>query len=171
MLDGRRNDELRGVDYLAGNKASSPGSSSRSRSTATTQAAAGMHASASRRACTNVGKKPASRPRTCGCSGQLSSWSNAAGAGAMRAHSRTRSGVTGKPWLMRCANCYQPKSKAEQRLVRTAPCNACRTACRSGRCDTIRPYESPIYRAFPSGAYRDRTGDLRLAKPALSQLS
>jgi hypothetical protein len=32
--------------------------------------------------------------------------------------------------------------------------------------------ESPFGRRIPSdGAYRDRTGDLRLAKPALSQLS
>jgi hypothetical protein len=29
----------------------------------------------------------------------------------------------------------------------------------------------PPSRDFGSGAYRDRTGDLRLAKPALSQLS
>jgi hypothetical protein len=29
----------------------------------------------------------------------------------------------------------------------------------------------PLCRQFPDGAYRDRTGDLRLAKPALSQLS
>ncbi len=32
----------------------------------------------------------------------------------------------------------------------------------------IRPRST---RPFGSGAYRDRTGDLRLAKPALSQLS
>jgi hypothetical protein len=31
--------------------------------------------------------------------------------------------------------------------------------------------ESPDSGAFTDGAYRDRTGDLRLAKPALSQLS
>ena len=31
--------------------------------------------------------------------------------------------------------------------------------------------KGPRLRAFLSGAYRDRTGDLRLAKPALSQLS
>jgi hypothetical protein len=35
---------------------------------------------------------------------------------------------------------------------------------------TARPHGSAICRAR-SGAYRDRTGDLRLAKPALSQLS
>jgi hypothetical protein len=28
-----------------------------------------------------------------------------------------------------------------------------------------------VYSEFLDGAYRDRTGDLRLAKPALSQLS
>jgi hypothetical protein len=31
--------------------------------------------------------------------------------------------------------------------------------------------KGPVSRAFLGGAYRDRTGDLRLAKPALSQLS
>jgi hypothetical protein len=31
--------------------------------------------------------------------------------------------------------------------------------------------KGPDSRAFLVGAYRDRTGDLRLAKPALSQLS
>ena len=35
----------------------------------------------------------------------------------------------------------------------------------------IRQQESPVSGAFSDGAYRDRTGDLRLAKPALSQLS
>jgi hypothetical protein len=30
---------------------------------------------------------------------------------------------------------------------------------------------TPVDPAFSDGAYRDRTGDLRLAKPALSQLS
>ena len=32
-------------------------------------------------------------------------------------------------------------------------------------------HDPPISSAFTSGACRDRTGDLRLAKPALSQLS
>jgi hypothetical protein len=36
-----------------------------------------------------------------------------------------------------------------------------------GLYETKQPYLLP----FSSGAYRDRTGDLRLAKPALSQLS
>jgi hypothetical protein len=31
--------------------------------------------------------------------------------------------------------------------------------------------KTPVMQAFLDGAYRDRTGDLRLAKPALSQLS
>ena len=33
------------------------------------------------------------------------------------------------------------------------------------------PVERDLYCFFENGAYRDRTGDLRLAKPALSQLS
>jgi hypothetical protein len=36
---------------------------------------------------------------------------------------------------------------------------------------TARVEKGPVSRASLSGAYRDRTGDLRLAKPALSQLS
>jgi hypothetical protein len=34
-----------------------------------------------------------------------------------------------------------------------------------------RARESAVFQRVLSGAYRDRTGDLRLAKPALSQLS
>jgi hypothetical protein len=36
---------------------------------------------------------------------------------------------------------------------------------------TAEKRKAPFSRASSSGAYRDRTGDLRLAKPALSQLS
>ena len=36
---------------------------------------------------------------------------------------------------------------------------------------SIQRTKSPDFQGFSSGAYRDRTGDLRLAKPALSQLS
>jgi hypothetical protein len=35
----------------------------------------------------------------------------------------------------------------------------------------LRRQKGPVSGAFLCGAYRDRTGDLRLAKPALSQLS
>ena len=49
--------------------------------------------------------------------------------------------------------------------------SACRTACSHATLSTSWKVKSPATRAFRGGAYRDRTGDLRLAKPALSQLS